>query len=187
MWDSIYAVNSLSARSTTFSTVKPKWFSTSCAGPNQGEIWNRAQAGQMLDWLMGRAIFAEADRVMRKDVDDVQAHQRGEPNRRPTIVCEDHEARAERNQTAVQRDAVEDRAHPVLADAEMEIAADVIVALEIAAVLQVGEGRLVEVRGAAEQARYALPDNLLDAGSRLARSKRVLGGEDRQVAIPSVG
>ena len=70
----------------------------------------------------------------------------------------------------MQRDPVEDRAHPVLADAEVEIAAGVVAALEIAAVLDVGEGRFVEVGGAAEQAptRCAIACSAREADSRVA-------------------
>ena len=49
-------------------------------------------------------------------------HDRGEPQRRLHVVAEDEEAGAERAQ-AVQREAVDDRAHAVLADAEVEVAA----------------------------------------------------------------
>src|SRR6185437_11504192 len=56
------------------------------AGAEYEKIWNGAQRGQMLDRLMRRPVFAQADRVMRHDVDDALAHQRGEANGRPAII-----------------------------------------------------------------------------------------------------
>src|SRR5216683_4295481 len=100
---------------------------------------------------MRRAVLAHADRIVRKDEDHLYAHQRREPDRRTAIVSEDHEARAVRNKTAVQRESIENRTHRMLANPEMEIAARVIVPLEIAALLDVGKGRFVEIRGAAEE------------------------------------
>ena len=41
----------------------------------------------MLDGLVGRAVLAEADRVVRPDPDDRQAHERGEPDGRPHVVA----------------------------------------------------------------------------------------------------
>ena len=82
-----------------------------------------AQRGQVLDRLVGRAVLAEADRVVRPDVGDRQLHQRGQPHRRAHVVAEDQERAAVRAGAAVQRDAVEDRAHAVLADAEVQRAA----------------------------------------------------------------
>ncbi len=68
-------------------------------------------------------------------------------------------------------DAVQDRTHRVLTNAEVEIASAIVVAGEVAAVLNVGEGRFVEVGGAAEEVPYALRDRLfgLEADSRVAR------------------
>ena len=80
-------------------------------------------AAQVLDRLVGRAVLAEADRVVRPHVGDRQLHQRGQPDRRPHVVAEDQEGAAVRPGAAVQRDAVEDRAHGVLADAEVQRAA----------------------------------------------------------------
>ena len=61
----------------------------------------------------------------------------------------------------MQREAVENRAHAVLADSEMRIAALEMPALEIAAVLDVREGGLVQVGGAAEQVPDFFPDRRL--------------------------
>src|SRR5579875_202962 len=109
------------------------------SGSNQREIRDGTQRGKMLDGLMRRAVLAESDRIVGKDVDDVQLHQRRQSNRRPAVVGEHHEARTIRDKTAVQRDTVQDRAHPVLTYAEMQVAAAPVAALETAAVLHVSE------------------------------------------------
>ena len=46
------------------------------------EVRHGAQRRQMLDRLVRRAVLAEADRVVRHDVDDALAHQRGQADRR---------------------------------------------------------------------------------------------------------
>ena len=53
-----------------------------------------------------------------------------EPHRRPHVIREDQERRAVRNDAAVQRHAVHDRAHAVLANAEVEVAAGVVLGAE---------------------------------------------------------
>ena len=52
---------------------------------------------------------------------DGMPHDRGEPDRALHVVAEDQEAGAERAEAA-QREAVDDRAHAVLADAEVQVA-----------------------------------------------------------------
>src|SRR5271154_1681563 len=81
----------------------------------------------------------------------LRSNHRRQPNRRARVVGEAEKARAVWDEAAVQRDAVEDRAHAVLADSKMRIAALVLAALKVATVLDIGEGRLVQVGGAAEQ------------------------------------
>ena len=60
---------------------------------------------------------------MRPDVDHGEALERGEPHRGAHVVGELQERRAEDAEPAVRVHAVQDRAHPVLADAEVEVAA----------------------------------------------------------------
>ena len=77
-------------------------------------------AAQVLDRLVGRAVLAEADRVVRPDVGDRQLHERGQPDGAAHVVGEGEERAAVDAGAAVQRDAVHDRAHGVLADAEVQ-------------------------------------------------------------------
>src|ERR1019366_8735885 len=56
---------------------------------------------------------------MGKDEHHLDFHQRRQPNRRPRVVGEAQEARSVGDETAMQREAVEDRAHAVLPNSEM--------------------------------------------------------------------
>ena len=78
---------------------------------------------------MRRAVFADADRIVREDEDRWNLHDRGQPDRRPAVVGEDKERRAERPQAA-EHHAVDGGDHAVLADAEVHVAAAGIVGFE---------------------------------------------------------
>ncbi len=94
--------------------------------PHVPEVRDRSQRHVVLDRLMRRAVLAEADRVVRPDPERRQAHQCGEAHRRAHVVGEDEEGRAVRlQQRGLEREAVDDRAHRVLADAESDVAARV--------------------------------------------------------------
>ncbi len=118
------------------------------------EVGNGAQRRQLFDRLVRRAVLADPDRVVRKDENNRQFHDRGQPDRRPHIVAEYQEGGGERAQVT-ERHAVGDGAHGVFADAEMHVAAagrrrfQVLVAL--AGQLGLGRGR--KVGGAADQGR----------------------------------
>ena len=86
-------------------------------------VRDAAERGQLLDGLMGRAVFPKSDRIVGIYVDRPPAHQGREADRRPHVVGKNEEGAAERDQPTVQRCAVEDGAHRMLADAEVEIAA----------------------------------------------------------------
>src|SRR5437763_1481453 len=70
----------------------------------------------MLDGLMRRAVFTEADRIMREHINDGSMHDRRYSQRRSHVIGEYKERGAERPQSA-ERQAVADRGHAVLADA----------------------------------------------------------------------
>ena len=89
-------------------------------------VWHGAQAGQLLDRLVRRAVLAQADRIMGQHVDHPLAHDRAKPDRRPHVVGEDEERARVGDQAAVQRHPVSRSRHAVLANAEMDVAAGVI-------------------------------------------------------------
>ena len=55
-----------------------------------------AQAGQMLDRLVRRAVFAEADGIVRVHQHDALVHQRGHAHRVARVVGEDQEGAGDR-------------------------------------------------------------------------------------------
>src|SRR6266545_3156179 len=92
-------------------------------GADDSHVGDRAQRGELLDRLMRRSVFAQADRVVREHVDGREMRQRRQPNGWPHVVGEDQERSAERYEAAMEGDAVQHGAHRVLADAVMEVAA----------------------------------------------------------------
>ena len=89
-------------------------------GAHHRQVGDRAQCREVLDGLMRGTVLAEADGVVGPDVDGVDVHQRRQPHRGPHVVGELQERAAERAGRAVQHDAGQDRAHRVLADAEVQ-------------------------------------------------------------------
>src|SRR5258708_16183852 len=85
----------------------------------------------MLDGLMRRAIFANADGVVRKYVGDGNLHQRAQPYRSSPVVAKNQESRSVGPKLG-QCKAVEDRTHRVFPDPEVEIPARRTVGLKIA-------------------------------------------------------
>src|SRR3989441_12468241 len=80
------------------------------------------------------------DRVVGEDVDDRDLHDGGEPDGSPPVITEDQEPRAIGPHLG-EGQAVQDRAHRVLADPEVEVPAPVGARLEIPRALE-GEPRL---------------------------------------------
>ena len=149
---------------------------------------------------MGGAVLAKRDAVVSEHVDDVQTHQRRQPDGRTHVVGEDQEGRAVRNQSSVRRDAVDDRAHRMLAHAEMKVAPGITPPaadgalcvhvffgrrVEIAESLERGVGRGVEIRGAARQCRHTRRDGVHHlARSHARRHSLGVGGKHRHVCVP---
>ena len=94
------------------------------SGPDDGQVRNRPQARQVLDRLVGRAIFTETDRIVGQDVDRLQPHHRSEPDRRAHVIGEDQEGAAEGDQAGGVGQAIHEGPHGVLADAEVDVPPD---------------------------------------------------------------
>ena len=77
----------------------------------------------MFHGLMGRAVLAQADAVVGVDPDGTEPHQRREPDRRAHVIGEDQEGGAVGDEAAMIGHAVDDGPHPVLAHAEVHVAA----------------------------------------------------------------
>src|SRR5258707_12464242 len=84
----------------------------------------------MFDGLVRWAIFADANGIVREDVDHGNFHQRAEPDRASPVVAENQEPRPEGSQLR-QRETVENRAHRVFTDPKEQIAARSTVGLKI--------------------------------------------------------
>src|SRR5581483_1047605 len=103
-------------------------------GAQRDQARDRAQRDELFHGLVRWPVLAYADRVMREHVDDRQLHQSGEAHRRLHVVGEDEEARAE-GANFGKRETVQDRAHSVLAHAEVQVAAAGISRFQVAGVL----------------------------------------------------
>ncbi len=73
----------------------------SVARAPQMVVRNQAQAGRMFDRLVGRAVFAQTDRVMGQHVDHALLHQRRHPDRVARIIRECHEGAAIRDEAFI--------------------------------------------------------------------------------------
>ena len=120
------------------------------AGAPNVHIRNQAQAGGLLDGLVGGAVFAQADRIVGEHGNGGDFHQRGHAQGVAGVFAEHQEGGAEGAQAAVQRHAVDDGGHAELAHAVVDVVAAVLFGNGNAArpVGQVGRGK---VGGAAHQ------------------------------------
>src|ERR1700745_1244010 len=100
---------------------------------------------------MSGTVFTDTDRVVSENVSIGKLRQRGEPNGRAAIIGKDSKGRAGCAEQSVIRDAVENRTHPVFANAEADVATARVIAIEIAAVLDVIHCRSVQIGAAAHQ------------------------------------
>src|SRR5689334_2631634 len=99
---------------------------------------DRAQRREMFDGLVCWSIFTQPDRVVREHVNHLHFRKRSQANRGSHVIRKSEERSPKRNQTAVQRNARERRAHRVFAHAEVEYATIVTTRFETSAVLDVG-------------------------------------------------
>ena len=134
---------------------------------------------------MGRAVLADAHRIVGEDIGHRQAGEGGEPDRRPQVIGE-HQERGRRGaEQAVVGDAVADCAHRVLADAEPDVAAERVGAGKLAAVGEVVLGRPEQVGRPGEQLRHGRGDRVDDhaavAAGGVGRAGRELGNPCQQV------
>ena len=128
-----------------------------------------AQRDELFDGFVRGAVFADADGVMRQNVDDGLVHERGEAHRVFHIVGEDKEGGAVAFQPAVQLHAVGDRRHRVLADAEVHVRPALILRGEVAALFHVGLVGGRKVRRAADEVGDEVGELVEHGKARVAR------------------
>src|SRR6266576_840868 len=101
-------------------------------------------------------IFTNANGIVRKNVDVRQTGKRGQTNRGTAIISENEKRCARRAEHSVIGNTVQNRAHTVFANAEVNVTTFRRVARKIATVLNVVQGRSVEVSAAADEQRHRL-------------------------------
>ncbi len=139
--------------------------------PPHRVVRNQSQAGDVLDGLMRRTVFAEPDAVVRKDVDHALVHQRGHAHGVAAVIGKREKGAAVDHKAAVQRDAVHHGAHAELAHPVIDIVAPTAIA-HGNHVLAFGEVRAGQVRRSSQHLRHR----------RLQRLDRVLRGLARSDA-----
>ena len=155
--DTAGSVATAAARSGGCGSRSPRVQATAsrpCRRAPDIEAGNQAQRGGVLDRLVRRAVFAEADGVVREHVDHALLHQRRHADGVAAVVAEGEEGAAVGDEAAVQRHAVHDRGHAELAHAVVDVAAAVAAPSapkRSAGVAGVGEVGAGQVGAAAEQ------------------------------------
>src|SRR5580700_10262260 len=142
------------------------------AGTDQQDAREGAQVGELLDWLMCRAILADSNRVMSEDMNDRQLHQRAETNSATRIVTKDEEPRSI-GPHLDEAHPVQDGRHRVFADSKVEIASLVAAGLKITGALegQPGLGGWSQVCRSTYEPGDSLCDRIQYLAGRVARSQ----------------
>src|SRR5215207_11031870 len=104
----------------------------------------------MLDGLMSRPVFANADGVVGSDINDRKPHDRRQPNRWLHIIGEHEEGASEWPEATVRSDSVEAGGHAVLSHSPVERAAGSGRA-EVTALLERGPRAAAKIRRAPDQ------------------------------------
>ena len=76
----------------------------------------------MLDGLVRGSVLAHVERIVGKDEERSHLHQRGQAKRRAHVIAEDQERAAIGKKRAIERDAIGDGPHGVLAHTEVDVA-----------------------------------------------------------------
>ncbi len=119
----------------------------------QRQVGNQAQAGSVFDGLVGRAVFAQADRIVREHVHHALLHQRGHADGVARVIRERQERAAEGQVAAVQRHAVHDGGHAEFAHAVVDVTAELnalVAGANGAHALPVGEVGTGQIGGTAQ-------------------------------------
>jgi hypothetical protein len=117
------------------------------------QVRRGAQAGQLLDRLVRRAVFAQTDGVVGVHINHALLHQRRHANGVAGVFHEHQEGRAVRHQAAVQGNAVHDGAHAELAHAVVHVVAAGVFSRDTFAAFPQGQVGTGQVSRAAEELR----------------------------------
>ena len=137
---------------------------------NDLKLRDSAEGSKVLNRLVGRAILADGDGVVRPHVQVRNLHEGGQTNGGTLVVGEHEEGAAERTGVGAQQDAVGNAAHGELAHAEVQLTTELVAdrpllggALsrsEGGSALEVGLVGATEVGGAAPEFRHDSSDGI---------------------------
>ena len=146
---------------------------------------HRAGGGELLDRLVGRAVFTEADGIVREHVDHAEVPEGREPQRRLEVV-EEHEEGGAVGPQARERHPVAGRGHAVLANPEVEIAARVAAVAEVARPRHERHRRRGEVGRAAQEPGHRAAERLDHLAARHPAGHALgVGGEAGDGLVPA--
>ena len=100
---------------------------------------------------MRRAVFTQTHAVMCVDKDRTDVREGGDADRRPHVVREYEKRSPIRNDSAVQRHAIQRSAHGVLAHTKVQVATAAVIGGELGGALELGVVRRRQIGRAPEQ------------------------------------
>ncbi len=156
-------------------------------GPDHVEIRDRPECGEVLDGLVGRAVLADADRVVGEHETDLGLGERRQADRRAHVVGEHEEGAADRQGAPVQRHADQRRTHRMLADAVVDVSPAAVFGRERGRPGQAGAVAAGEVGRTGDQAGEAVVGGVERLLDRLAGGERLAEVVGGQVGVPTVG
>src|SRR5882724_3639658 len=159
----------------------------SIAWPENDQSGDGAKGRQVLHGLVSGSVFSVTHRIVSKHEKRRQLHQGRKPDRRPGVVAEYKEGRAVRPELRDGK-SIQDGAHGVLPDAEVEVLPGGIIRLKMtgAFVRQESFVRWPEIGRSAQKPRNILREDVQYLAGGLAPGNTLLvRGKDWQIAIPS--
>ena len=135
---------------------------------------NRTERSERFDRLVRRSVFADVNRIVRKNVYDRLLHKRYDAQRRTEVIAEHEEGRTERAKTSVQTDTCADRRHRKLADAEFDHAPfSIFGRINSVQVVDLRFIRPCQIRRTADEISVTLCDHDDRFAARIARCKGI--------------
>ena len=143
--------------------------------------------GQVLNRLVSRSVFPDANGIVGHDVDGAGARQGGDSHRGSGVIGEDKEGRAIGDETRrVQRNTVGDSRHTVFTNAISDIAFRRRVLLEVTKLLHQGHVGRSKIGGTANKARNGTTQSVQGSlGVNSGRDALVFRRERRQRVSPA--
>ncbi len=157
------------------------------AGAEHIQPGDRPARSQMLHRLVRRPVFADANRIVRQDVQHRPMHDAGQSHAAAHVIGKDKEGRRIGAQTG-QRHPVDDAGHRVLADAEVHVAAGVMAGQKITFAIQMGLVAGCQVGRTADHKGQVLGDRVENFAAAVAgRVAFFTGLEYRDIFVPTGG